>query len=247
MDWSLLQPGASNRYLRNVRGFKNPYIYYAAMVFDPIARCNWIFYCIYTHDLQHSTIASFLVGLSEVTRRGVWTLFRVENERKFTTCASVDCASSNRVSLDCSNVAHYRAMRDIPLPYEIEIIAEEVGPLGDQLTSHISRGATNIEAQQATTGAELEAQESRDSVLRRRGSLKRTFTKAVAEAHRQDFEKKRKPGVGDGDSIANRKRESNSSEDEGTSDEDEDDERAFIADAEALTRSIQENRSKAAE
>src|ERR1700710_3086829 len=109
MDWSVLQPHAKTRFLRDVRGYKNPYWYYLAMLLDPIIRFNWIFYAIYTHDLQHNTIVSFLVGLSEVTRRGMWTAFRVENEH-------------------CSNVARFKASRDVPLPYDLETGSQETIP-----------------------------------------------------------------------------------------------------------------------
>jgi hypothetical protein len=69
------------------------------MIMDPILRFNWIFYAIYTHDAQHATIVSFAVSLSEVLRRGLWTLFRVENEH-------------------CSNIKKEKASRDLPLPYK---------------------------------------------------------------------------------------------------------------------------------
>ena len=53
-------------------------MYYVAMLVDPILRFNWIFYVIFTEDIQHSALLSFVVSLSEVLRRGIWTLFRVE-------------------------------------------------------------------------------------------------------------------------------------------------------------------------
>jgi hypothetical protein len=76
------------------------------MILDPILPFNWIFYSIYTHDLQHSSIVSFLVGFSEVTRRGMRTLFRVQNEFR-------------------SNIALFKVSRSIPLPYEIETLFQE--------------------------------------------------------------------------------------------------------------------------
>jgi hypothetical protein len=71
------------------------------MVIDPILRFNWVFYAIYTNDTKHSAILSFLIALSEIFRRGVWTIFRVENEH-------------------CTNVGRVRASRDFPLPYKLE-------------------------------------------------------------------------------------------------------------------------------
>lgn len=100
-DWSLCQPLASARFLRDTRGFKSKQWYYMAMIIDPILRFNWIFYVIYTHEAGHASLASFLIAFSEVTRRGMWTLFRVENEH-------------------CTNVGRYRALRDLPLPYKLD-------------------------------------------------------------------------------------------------------------------------------
>jgi hypothetical protein len=63
----------------------------------------------------------------------------------------------------------------------------------------------------------------------------------VAEAHTQDFEKKKRPGAGDSDNISNRKRDDKyiDEEDAGhaSSDEDDDEQDAQDAlDAEALLR-----------
>ncbi|SMR57090.1 unnamed protein product [Zymoseptoria tritici ST99CH_1E4] len=101
MDWSLGDWDAKYFLLRRTLGYrKNIWLYYFAMIIDPILRFNWIFYAIYTHDQQHSTIVSFMVSLSEVFRRGLWTLFRVENEH-------------------CSNIKKEMASRDLPLPYKL--------------------------------------------------------------------------------------------------------------------------------
>ncbi|KAM3417615.1 Protein SYG1-like protein [Cercospora zeina] len=101
MDWSLGDFYARHRFLRPTLAFrKHVWMYYVAMVLDPILRFNWIFYAIYTSDTQHSSIVSFLVSLSEVLRRATWTLFRVENEH-------------------CTNVENAKASRDVPLPYKL--------------------------------------------------------------------------------------------------------------------------------
>ncbi len=223
MDWSLLQPHASKRFLRDVRGYKNPYYYYAAMFLDPVFRFNWIFYAIYTHNLQHSTFVSFVVALSEVTRRGVWVLFRVENEH-------------------CSNVARFKASRDVPLPYSIHSDSEDER---DQLQDISSPEAQTTQSSPAVsrlrshTGATLEAQETATSSMRRRPNISRTFTRIVADAHTQDFEKKRKPGAGDSDNVNNRKMDGEGEEEDvrdESSDDDEDDDTQDIIDAEALLR-----------
>ncbi|QSZ30087.1 hypothetical protein DSL72_004607 [Monilinia vaccinii-corymbosi] len=171
MDWSLLQPGANKPFLRDVRGFKTTWWYYAAMIIDPILRFNWIFYSIYTNDLQHSSAVSFFVGLSEVSRRGMWTLFRVENEH-------------------CSNVARFKAFRDVALPYDLES--------GE---SEDSRTISPAEANEASPALDkhrthtsgLSQQQTNTSSAHRRPQ--RTFTKVLAEAHTQDFQKKKRPTV----------------------------------------------------
>lgn len=218
MDWSLLQPNSNKPLLRDVRGYRNPNYYYLAMIIDPILRFNWIFYSIYTADLQHSSIASFLVGFSEVTRRGMWTLFRVENEH-------------------CSNVARFKASRDIPLPYELESESQnslpDQGRLDDVNTTQASLPVLSRHCS-LTSGA-LEAQEPSEGMRRRAGT--RTFTSILANAHTQDFEKKRKPGGGDSDNVANMKRSGLSDEEQraGSSDDEEDDEHETqdVLDAEA--------------
>lgn len=172
MDWSLLQPNANKRWLRDIRGFKNPYYYYAAMVFDPIVRFNWILYAIYTHDIGHSSIVSFLVGFSECTRRGVWVLFRVENEH-------------------CSNVRRFKASRDVPLPYTIPTSSDS-----DNASVRANTPRPQSQAQ-ASPGLHRRGR-SGTGALEEGGSAfvkaVRTFTQIVADAHKQDFEKKRKPG-----------------------------------------------------
>ena len=55
-------------------------IYYSAMIQDVMIRFNWIIYIVIKQYPQHSTVASFFVALTEVVRRGIWTIFRVENE-----------------------------------------------------------------------------------------------------------------------------------------------------------------------
>ncbi|KAI5287396.1 hypothetical protein KEM54_006024 [Ascosphaera aggregata] len=100
MDWSLGNIYSKNWGLRDSLALRRKWVYYAAMVLDPILRFNWIFYIIFPRDFQHSALLSFIVALSEVVRRGMWVIFRVENEH-------------------CTNVELFRASRDVPLPYEI--------------------------------------------------------------------------------------------------------------------------------
>lgn len=232
MDFSLLQSHAHHRYLRDITALKSRWPYYLIMIIDPILRFNWIFYVIFTHDTQHSSIASFLIAFSEVTRRGMWTLLRVENEH-------------------CSNVAQYKASRDVPLPYQLDLGVETpasgrlstesnagakrqqdddgenddgglvaspsraaVSWTGDVLRRAQSGRSTGVEvpgpasarrgaagadggssAAAAEEGGQAPGEEALGVRRRQRADTvgKRSFTRILADAHKQDFEKKRKP------------------------------------------------------
>jgi hypothetical protein len=195
-DWSLGDPSAKHPFLRQTLGYKKVWMYYLAIVIDPILRFNWIFYAVLHFQLQHSALTSFFVAFSEVFRRGMWSLFRVENEH-------------------CSNVGHFRASRDVPLPYELPSpgadgsTSQDHGRRVDEeqpLSPHIRRTST-APMQPYTSGTDLD----RTSSLRRRASvdtslqlqpspmargLQRMGT-ALRTAHNQDFEKKKKPELGE--------------------------------------------------
>lgn len=216
MDWSLLQPGANKPLLRDVRGFKSTWWYYAAMIIDPILRFNWIFYSIYTHNLQHSSTVSFFVGFSEITRRGMWTLFRVENEH-------------------CSNVARFKAFRDVALPYDLESgESEESQPITPAETNDMS----SVLDRERTHTSGLSQQQTNTSSARRRPQ--RTFTKVLADAHIQDFQKKKKPTANNGKDLDGTD-ETDVDMDRATSSEDDDDEQDAQdrLDADSLVRDVQ--------
>ena len=197
------------------------------MILDPILRFNWIFYSIYTHDLQHSTIVSFLVAFSEVTRRGIWTLFRVENEH-------------------CSNVARFKASRDVPLPYTVpaeseedferqQSSANEGQPTPEGQTTRLSPA---LSRHRTYASGALEAQQSDGGDFRRRAPT-RSFTRVLANAHTQDFEKKRKPGAGDSENTPSRLGDDGGEDGPaGSSDDDEEDsnDEQDLLDAQALLR-----------
>ncbi|KAI0183387.1 EXS family protein [Xylaria flabelliformis] len=191
MDFSLLQPDARHRFLRDILGLKRRWLYYAIMVVDPLLRFGWIFYAIFTHDLQHNTITSFLVSLSEVIRRGMWALLRVENEH-------------------CGNVAQYKASRDVPLPYDLSheplmerTSTDEMPERAEDRPSDTDAGIGRVPSQDqgrpvgqpsAYSPAPVE-----EAGLRRRRKSEVPGAKSIrgimANAHRQDFEKKRRPPV----------------------------------------------------
>lgn len=136
MDFSLLQPHSHHPFLRDVTALKSRWPYYLIMTLDPILRFNWIFYALFTHDTQHSSIASFLIAFSEVTRRGMWTLLRVENEH-------------------CANVKQYKASRDVPLPYHLDVDVDDTDPLSSARGSSESNGGKQA--------AQLQARRRRDA------------------------------------------------------------------------------------
>ncbi|KAG5993863.1 hypothetical protein E4U43_003380 [Claviceps pusilla] len=202
MDFSLLQTGARHRGLRDILALKRQWPYYFIMIVDPILRFAWIFYAIFTHNTQHSTIVSFLVSFVEILRRAMWALFRVENEH-------------------CANVAQYKASRDIPLPYLIE-------PLMDRATSSDTSPALTDQDENRRHAAAESAEGSSTAIastvenLRRRtdNSNARSFSKMLAEAHKQDFVKRKRPGTS-GAEAADGIEEGSDDDDDDDDDEDE--------------------------
>jgi hypothetical protein len=249
MDFSLLQTHSRHPLLRDVTALRHKWAYYVIMVLDPILRFSWIFYAIFTHDTQHSSICSFLVAFGEVTRRGMWTLFRVENEH-------------------CTNVASYRASRDVPLPYHLqheqqeEESAEEQRPSleagavpgegqGGRMEPDEARAAvagltpqssarstgynrpsaagappppTPGAAEQGAAGTGSTPETDTGGTVRRRrpdhtsSTLgRRSIAKIMADAHRQDFEKRRKPAVAE----TARRKSGDTVDEEGEEDDDD--------------------------
>ncbi|KAK4203853.1 EXS family-domain-containing protein [Triangularia verruculosa] len=227
MDFSLLQAGARKKLLRNITALRPVSIYYIIMTLDPILRFSWIFYAIFTHGSQHSTIVSFLVAFAEVFRRGIWTLLRVENEH-------------------CANVAQYKASRDTPLPYHLNTSTssvEEQAPPAELLSPAVNPATPGVDQQdqigalgqhqrksstipprtpasqvlrrvptnaagsggggggggtpQSVAVSDTPADESGPAAAFRRRYTdtigKKSILQAMAEAHKQDFEKKRLP------------------------------------------------------
>ncbi|KAG5982820.1 hypothetical protein E4U55_001273 [Claviceps digitariae] len=205
MDFSLLQTGARHRGLRDILALKRQWPYYFIMVVDPILRFAWIFYAIFTHDTQHSTIVSFLVSFVEILRRAMWALFRVENEH-------------------CANVAQYKASRDIPLPYLIE-------PLMDRATSSDTSPALTDQEENRRPETTTSAGGSSTAIGSTLGNLRRrtdttsarSFSKMLAEAHKQDFVKRKKPGTSAAEEANGLDEASDEDDDDDETDDDDED------------------------
>lgn len=226
MDWSLMDPYAKHRFLRDRLGYRQIWLYYLAIVVDPILRFNWIFYAIFANDVQHSALLSFFISLSEVGRRGLWMLFRVENEH-------------------CTNVGRFRASRDVPLPYIADSSETVNSPEHDgttrpstedggrdSLTPMVSKASgTDIETGTPNTPA-TPAQPSPGSLRRRNTPRTPLLTPTLRHvgtmlrtAHAQDYAKKKVP-VNTGDA-----------EDGASSDEEDEDVGPETAEIENLRRS----------
>ncbi|KAI0205097.1 EXS family-domain-containing protein [Astrocystis sublimbata] len=221
MDFSLLQPESRHPYLRDILGLRRRSLYYTIMVVDPILRFGWIFYAIFTHDLQHSAVTSVFVALLEVIRRGMWSLLRVENEH-------------------CGNVAQYKASRDVPLPYDLvhETILDRTSTDEAPARSDTRLSATEMSQVPSQGQGRSDAQPSTyspasvaEAGLRRRRKSEAAGAKSIrgimATAHRQDFEKRRP-------ATDAKKKSGSGSTDDLRSDDDDDDDDAESMDEERL-------------
>ena len=106
MDWSLLQSGSKNKYLRDNLFFKQPSYYYLAIIADVILRFQWVFYAFFSNQVLQLAVTSFCIACAEIIRRFIWIFFRMENEH-------------------CTNVILFRASKDSPLPYNVSARVEK--------------------------------------------------------------------------------------------------------------------------
>ena len=179
LDWSLGDVFVHKYpFLRERLGYKHVWMYYAAIPIDIVLRQTWILYAIFTRDVQHSAIMSFFVSLAEIIRRGIWSIFRVENEH-------------------CNNVGKFRASRDVPLPYDLPD-SRQHSPFQQHETStpQVPERPSPV-----ATGADVEA--SPGVSLRQRRTPTTPTTPAmrtlqrvgtiISMAHAQDFERRKKP------------------------------------------------------
>nr|POE72930.1 protein syg1 [Quercus suber] len=167
-DWSLDVFNLTSKppLLRSMLVFRRQtWMYYLAILFDIIIRFNWILYAIFTEDLQHSSAVAFFVALTEIFRRAVWVIFRVENEH-------------------ISNIRRNRAVRPYHLPYKFESEPESQPTDPPDLTDGTtSPRPTDLESAGAST-----ISPSVESPVAR--ALKRVGT-TMMTAHARDYEKKK--------------------------------------------------------
>lgn len=202
MDWSLGTSSEKHPLLRDTLALKSVWWYHTAIVLDVILRCNWIFYVIFRDDIQHSALNSFCIALSEVTRRAIWTILRVENDH-------------------CSNVGSNFAIREITLPYKTQT-SDETDKMDHQRRDLEPFSSNESSSQQVASPVDLETapqgitssaqlsnqasnREDAMSSLRRRQSVQPSDAKSpsfhtrigelISGAHAQDFERARKDVV----------------------------------------------------
>ncbi|WBW74913.1 SPX/EXS domain protein [Schizosaccharomyces osmophilus] len=80
MDWSLFIRKDDRWEFRKHRLLKRIWPYALAMIFNFVIRIAFIFYTIFPNHIQHSSGISFFITLSELFRRCLWNVLRVENE-----------------------------------------------------------------------------------------------------------------------------------------------------------------------
>ncbi|CAI2166780.1 11696_t:CDS:10 [Funneliformis geosporum] len=106
MDWSLLQLDSKNYLLRDNISFKS-YVYYFAIISNGLLRFSWVLK--FTIPQKYIKITVYVIGYFEMLRRWQWSLLRIENEH-------------------VNNCGQFRAVKEIPLPFEKdEAIREKIG------------------------------------------------------------------------------------------------------------------------
>lgn len=217
MDFSLLQPQARRPFLRDITALK-PWVYYVIMVIDPVLRFSWIPYAIFTHHTQHSNIVSFATSLAEVVRRGLWAIIRVENEH----CANVAQYKASRdtpLPYELKQPCQPSTLSGIPEattppgeeglempPFATTGSPQSGRSTGIDASPALARTATGAIGITASPGKRTDegshagspgaGPTSAANTFRRRYTEmigKKSILRVMAEAHKQDFEKKRPP------------------------------------------------------
>ncbi|KAF8042036.1 hypothetical protein BT93_A0590 [Corymbia citriodora subsp. variegata] len=98
-DWGLLQLNSKNPWLRNELMLRRKSLYYVSMGLNLILRLAWLQTVLHYsfHHVDSHVTGLFLAAL-EVTRRGLWNFYRLENEH-------------------LNNAGKFRAVKIVPLPF----------------------------------------------------------------------------------------------------------------------------------
>ncbi|XP_056165054.1 phosphate transporter PHO1 homolog 1-like [Syzygium oleosum] len=98
-DWGLLQMNSKNPWLRNELMLRRKIVYYASMGLNLILRLAWLQTVLhYSFEHVDYRLTGLFLAALEVTRRGLWNFFRLENEH-------------------LNNAGKFRAVKTVPLPF----------------------------------------------------------------------------------------------------------------------------------
>ncbi|KAF8949117.1 hypothetical protein BGZ47_010620 [Haplosporangium gracile] len=109
MDWGLFRFGKNgggangHPFLRQELVYSRTWVYYMAIVLDFVGRFSWTVRLIPMN--VNVMVLSFTLAFLEVLRRWQWNFFRLENEH-------------------LNNCGHFRAIKEIPLPFHIRVQGE---------------------------------------------------------------------------------------------------------------------------
>ena len=133
------------------------------MVWDVLIRFQWIVYALAPQNIQQSAKTSFILAITEVLRRFIWVILRVENEH-------------------VANVHLFKVTGESPLPYPIREKSNKMTPDKHNVSSSsLSLFEANLE----------EPSTAYKSYLRRNSSALFTIAKSVPWAHTTDFQRPR--------------------------------------------------------
>jgi hypothetical protein len=168
MDFSLGQMDSKHKFLRAELSYRSPWPYYAIIIVDPIMRMGWVLYAAYWDQVEQSAKISFIVALIELVRRFLWAFFRVENEH-------------------ATNVARFRASRDLQLPYE-GAAATTLEESGIAESTSVEPTTTEPPSEQPSATSDLSGAKNR---LAKATPVLVAVSMALRRAHTADFERRR--------------------------------------------------------
>ncbi|KAI3423478.1 uncharacterized protein J3R85_010974 [Psidium guajava] len=98
-DWGLLQMNSKNPWLRNELMLRRKILYYFSMGLNLILRLAWLQTVLhYSFEHVDYRVTGLFLAALEVTRRGLWNFYRLENEH-------------------LNNAGKFRAVKIVPLPF----------------------------------------------------------------------------------------------------------------------------------
>ncbi|CCE62269.1 hypothetical protein TPHA_0C01130 [Tetrapisispora phaffii CBS 4417] len=185
MDWSLLQRNSKNRllrddlYLAGTRDWKTGTyslggrsVYYICMVIDVIIRFQWIVFIVPPIPIQDNPITAFTVAFTELVRRIIWIIFRVENEH-------------------VANVQLFKISGETDLPYTIPLpdwrLLEETSVNEDEDSEIQDYMDETSSGPALTSNNHLDVIKPRN----RRKSILDNISRNISTAHTSDFQRPR--------------------------------------------------------